>query len=212
MKHQLIMESWRKFLKEDQGTSKDPGDIYDLGDLMVYFSEIDPSNLQKMGKKYGTWVAKALALASGVAVDVMAGGMTGGAGSIAATSAAGSVGEDVLEKMLLASVVAFANIPDDTYEGGDGSAASLFDIDDTISTFLRGTASRGKDFLTPSQIEVESFTKMKEIVNQKVSTLSTGQGDSWKRIKLSDIINDTAQEILDQELLDVEKVEIEPQP
>lgn len=212
MKHKLIVESWRKFLKEEQGPSMDPGQIYELGDLVKYFSEIKESDLAVMAKKYGSVIAKVLAVGTGVAADVLTLGATAGAGTAAGISATTAISEAVLEKLLLASVVAFANVPDHTYTGGDGSAASLFDIDDTISTFLRGTESKGRDFLTPTKIEYESFAKMKEIVNQKVAVLSTGEGDSWKRIKLSDIIDETAMELLNKELLDVEKVEIEPQP
>ena len=199
----LIMENWRGYLNEDL----DPSNIYTLGDLMQYFKNLEPSKLQKIAGKYGAVVAKALAMGTGVAVDATTGGASGGLGTKLGAAAGMAVGGDVLEKLLTAAIFAFANIPDDSYTANDGSAASFFDIDDSISTFLRGIETKGRNFLNPSIPEKEAFEKMKEIVNQVASGIPE---EEWGQKRLSDILNTTTQRILDANLLQQDRIKVEP--
>ena len=206
----LLFENWRKYLDEielkpkktDKASftlaPKDPGEIYTVGQLMDYFKSVEPGKLKKMAGKYGSVVAKAIAVGGAAAAATGAG---------AGVAIAGVAAEKVLEKMLTAAVMAFANIPDNSYSAGDGSAASFFDIDDTITHFLRNVETQEKNILNPSKPELEAFEEMREKVSQVAAGIPE---DEWHNTKLSDLLRVTTQSILDANLLNHDKVKVQP--
>jgi len=225
----LIVENWRGYLNEQvrldekknpyypdacatNPSSLDAGNITTLGCLMSFFAHMEPSMIKKLAGKYGGAVVKALTIGTGVAIDVASGGTSGGAGTKASVAAAAgggaieAIGGEVLEKMLMAAVIAFANIPDGSYSPGGGSAASFFDIDDAITIFLRNVESKEQNILNPSVPEVEAFTQMKEIVQ---AAANIGNDPNWASRELSDVLSTTTQQILDANLLQQDKVKIQ---
>ena len=185
-----IMENWRGYLNEEELPS-----ITTIGQLHDFFKERDPSWLQKKLGKYGSVVTKALGIGAGAA----AGAATGGAGGVAG-AAAGALAEKVVESLLMASILAFANIPDGSYEPGDGSAASFFDLDDNLQVFLRQLDT--KDVSKMSTPEKEVFTEMEKIVKQAAR-------GAEPNTPLSRVLRVTAQELLDRNLLSQDKIKIQ---
>ena len=119
----LIMETWSGFITELELAKKTPQEIMTIGELVQYFKEKDPSTLKKFAARYGGYVAKLM----GVGLGAATGAATAGA-SVAAGTAAGVVAEQVVEQMLQASIMAFADIEDGTYQ--PGSSASYFELND----------------------------------------------------------------------------------
>jgi len=197
----LIMESWRGFLNEEL----EPGNIFTIGELMQYFKRIEPSKLKKLAGKYGSAVVKALTVGAGLAASAATSGIAAGTAA-AGAGLAQAVGGEVLEKMLMAAVIAFANIPDESYSADDGSAASFFDIDDTITIFLRNVETQEKNILNPSIPEREAFEEMRNIVSQVAGAIPE---DGWAKTRLSDVLNTTTQKVLDANLLQRDKVKVQ---
>ena len=197
----LIMESWRGFLNEEL----EPGNIFTIGELMQYFKRIEPSKLKKLAGKYGSAVVKALTVGAGLAASAATSGIAAGTAA-AGAGLAQAVGGEVLEKMLMAAVIAFANIPDESYSADDGSAASFFDIDDTITIFLRNVETQEKNILNPSIPEREAFEEMRNIVSQVAGAIPE---DGWAKTRLSDVLNTTTQKVLDANLLQRAKVKVQ---
>ena len=181
----LIMESWSGFITELELAKKSPQEIMTVGELVQYFKDKDPSTLEKLASKYGGYVAKIM----GVSIGAVTGAATGGAG-IAAGAAAGAVAEQVVEQMLQASIMAFADIEDGTYQ--PGSAASYFDLDDNLQIFMRDLETKGVDITKVSKPEMEVFSIMKEKIKDAI------QGDIDPNTKISALLtNITAQSIMD---------------
>ena len=173
---------------------------------MAYFGSADDSKLKEYARKYGKIAARFMAV-GGVAAATAASAGTALALAPAAATAASVAAEKVLEKMLTAAIMAFANIPDDSYTAGDGSAASFFDIDDTITHFLRNVETQEKNILNPSKPEREAFEEMQKIVKQAVAGIPEKE---WYQKELSDILKTTTQSILDANLLNQDKVKVQP--
>ena len=197
-----LIENWNTFLvNEIKITKKKPQEIVTVGELVEYFKEKDPNTLQKLAARYGGYVAKIM----GVSVGAAAGAATGGAGIVAGT-ATGAVAEKIVEQMLQASIMAFADIEDGSYQ--PGSAASYFDLDDNLQIFIRDLETKGGDITKPSKPEMEVFKIMKKKIEDAV------QGGVSPTTKISDLLQDiTAQSILNARIQSGEhsgKVKIEP--
>ena len=108
--------------------------------------------------------------------------------------------------MLMASIMAFANLEDGTYP--EGSAASYFDLEDNLTLFLRDIESQGKDFTKPTQPEMEVFTIMKK----KIQAAVKGKVDPSTTI--ADLLKDvTSQAVMDSHLKSGQfagRVKVEP--
>lgn len=197
-----LIKNWNTFLvNEIKITKKKPQEIVTVGELVEYFKEKDPNTLQKLAARYGGYVAKIM----GVSVGAAAGAATGGAGIVAGT-ATGAVAEKIVEQMLQASIMAFADIEDGSYQ--PGSAASYFDLDDNLQIFIRDLETKGGDITKPSKPEMEVFKIMKKKIEDAV------QGGVSPTTKISDLLQDiTAQSILNARIQSGEhsgKVKIEP--
>tara|TARA_R110000744_G_scaffold109202_2_gene206499 strand:- start:495 stop:1088 length:594 start_codon:yes stop_codon:yes gene_type:complete len=190
----VIIEKWDRYLNEEDAASS----ITTIGDLHKYFEKKDPSTLKKFAAKYGGISAKVL--------GVVAGASTGGAGGVVAATAVSWVAGEVVEQMLMASIMAFANLEDGTYP--EGSAASYFDLEDNLTLFLRDIESQGKDFTKPTQPEMEVFTIMKK----KIQAAVKGKVDPSTTI--ADLLKDvTSQAVMDSHLKSGQfagRVKVEP--
>ena len=158
----LIMEGWNKFLIE-LGPTPEPENITTIGELHEYFLEKDPGVLKKLAAKYGGASAKMAGVAGGL--GLAASGM--GPGGVIAGTAAGAIAEKIVEQLLMASIMAFANIEDGTYPAG--TAASYFDLDDHLTLFLRDVETKGADIAKPSLPEKEVFSIMKKKIQDAIT-------------------------------------------
>ena len=214
------MENWRGYLDRvpqlnertnpyldkcpDDPGALEPGNIFTIGCLMAYFAHLEPTVLQKLAGRWGGALAKITGAAAGIAVDVTGGGTTGGMATKIGTGAGVALGEAVFEKLLMTAVMAFANIPDDDYTGGNGSAASFFDIDDKISTFLRQLDT--KNVMQPSGPEKEVFAQMQQTVHAAASAIPE---DQWATTRLDAVIQTTTQNLLNRNLLQQDSIKIQ---
>ena len=175
------MENWRSYTLNEE---EDPRSITTIGELHNYFEAKNPGLLKKFVAKYGGISAKVL--------GVVAGAATGGAGGVVGTGA-GVIAEKVVEQLLMASIMAFANIEDGTYQ--EGTAASYFDLDDNLTIFLRDLETKGSDVVSPSKPEMETFKKLKKIIKDKVTA------DVSPDTRISAILQDiTSQAVLDKDI------------
>jgi hypothetical protein len=197
----LIMENWDSFVNELTIAKKRPEDITTVGELLEYFKEKDPGTLKKYAAQYGGYVAKLMGIGVGAATGIA----TAGAG-MAAGVAAGVVAEKVVQQMLQASIMAFADIEDGSYQ--PGSAASYFDLNDHLQIFMRDLETKGGNITRPSKPEMEVFSIMKKKIEDAVT------GDIDPSTKISQLLRDiTAQSIMDDRVQAGEhsgKVKIEP--
>jgi hypothetical protein len=188
----IIIERWDRYVKEDTGDDDDdtgepldPGSITTVHQLHNYFLKRDPSTLQVLGAKYGGLTAKVLGIGAGA--------VTGGAGGLVAAAATSYIAGEVVEQMLMASIMAFANIEDGTYPGG--TAATYFDLEDNLTLFLRDVESLGKDFTKPTKTEMEVFTIMKNKIKDAV------QGNISASTTIATLLGDvTSQSVMDAHL------------
>ena len=191
----LIIERWDHYIKEDAAA----GSITTIGQLHKYFEEKDPSTLQTLAAKWGGFTAKVLGVAAGSVAGGPISGAVGGA-------IAGEVAEKVVEQMLLASIMAFANIEDGTYP--KGSAATYFDLEDNLTLFLRDIESKGSDFTKPTKAELEVFTIMRSKIEDAI------QGNVSPKTTIAKLLGDvTSQSVMDAHLKSGEfagKVKVEP--
>ena len=200
----LIIERWDRYVKEDaddgdtEDAPVDPGSITTIGQLHKYFLEKDPSTLQKLAARFGGITA--------VIMGVGAGMTTGGAAGPVSAAAVSYIAGEVVEQMLMASIMAFANIEDGTYPGG--TAATYFDLEDNLTLFLRDVESQGKDFIKPTKAEMEVFTIMKNKIKDAV------QGDVPPETSIAELLGDiTSQSTMDMHLKSGEfagKVKVQP--
>jgi len=194
----LIIENWDSYLSEISIEKKGSASITTIGDLHKYFEEKDPSTLQTLAAKWGGLTAKVLGVAVGTA--------TGGVGGAIGGAIAGEVAEKVVEQMLLASIMAFANLEDGSYP--EGSAASYFDLEDNLTLFLRDIESRGSDFVKPTKAEMEVFTIMRSKIEDAI------QGDMPPSTTIAQLLGDiTSQSVMDAHLKSGEfagKVKVKP--
>lgn len=192
----LLLENWRVYLNEApqllDPPLQDPTDIKTIGQLHDYFMSKEPGKLKKLAAQYGGVTAKVL----GVAAAAVAGVATGGAG-IVAGAAGGAIAEQVIEKLLMAAVSAFANIEDGTYQ--EGTAASYFDLDDNLTIFLRDLETKGKEITKPSLPELEAFEEMKKRI-----TTAIKEAADPKTTLQSLLQSITSQAVLDKRMKDGE--------
>lgn len=207
---QIIMERWRHQMLEQERfvdvtaavTSgagakmpkkvcmelREPEHIITIGQLHTYFAKKDPGELRKLAARFGGLTAKAMGIAAGTA----AGAVAGPAGAAVGTAVSTIAGE-VVQQMLQASIMAFANMEDGTYE--DGTAGTYFDLDDKLTMFLRHLETGGKEITKPSKPEQEVFAHMKK----KIEAAVTGDYDPCMTI--AELLKDvTAQSVLDAKL------------
>jgi len=191
------MERWDAYLLREN-----PAAIRTIGQLHGYFAEKEPGKLKKLAAKYGGITAKVLGVSAGAAISAPIGGV----GGAAVGAGAGVIAEQVVEALLTAAVMAFANIEDGSYP--EGTAASYFDLEDNLTMFMRHLQTKGADVVKPSAPEVQIFEKMKTIIEDAVE-----QGIP-PDTQLSTLLgNITSQALLDQELKTGEhsgKVKVEP--
>ena len=191
------MERWDAYLLREN-----PAAIRTIGQLHGYFAEKEPGKLKKLATKYGGITAKVLGVSAGAAISAPIGGV----GGAAVGAGAGVIAEQVVEALLTAAVMAFANIEDGSYP--EGTAASYFDLEDNLTMFMRHLQTKGADVVKPSAPEVQIFEKMKTIIEDAVE-----QGIP-PDTQLSTLLgNITSQALLDQELKTGEhsgKVKVEP--
>ena len=197
-----LIENWNNFVvSEISIAKKTPQEIMTIGELVEYFKEKDPSTLEKFAARYGGYVAKIMGVGLGAAAGIATGGT-----SVAAGAAAGVVAEQVVEQMLQASIMAFADIEDGTYQ--PGSAASYFDLDDNLQIFMRDLETKGGNIAKPSEPEKQVFSIMRDKIEDAV------KGDVNPNTKISELLgNITAESIMDARVQAGEhsgKVKIEP--
>ena len=197
-----LIENWNNFVvSEISIAKKTPQEIMTIGELVEYFKEKDPSTLEKFAARYGGYVAKIMGVGLGAAAGIATGGT-----SVAAGAAAGVVAEQVVEQMLQASIMAFADIEDGTYQ--PGSAASYFDLDDNLQIFMRDLETIGGNIVKPSEPEKQVFSIMRDKIEDAV------KGDVNPNTKISELLgNITAESIMDARVQAGEhsgKVKIEP--
>jgi len=189
----MILERWGGFLNEQDASA-----ITTIGELHDYFEKKDPGTLKKLAVKYGGITAKVLGMSVGAIAGVP---MAGAAGA-----AAGAIAEKVAEQLLMASIMAFANIEDGSYP--EGSAASYFDLDDHLTLFLRDVETQGKELAKPSLPEQEVFTIMKKKIEDAI------QGNVEPATTIADLLQSiTSQSIMDARIQSGEhsgKVKVEP--
>ena len=196
-----LMENWRGYLNEgpkllDPPLKNDPKSIETIGQLHDYYMSKEPGQMKKLGAKYGRTIAKGLAgltvAAASTGVGAPVAGATGVAGAIA-SAGADAIAEKVIEELLMAAVVTFANVEDGSYKAG--SIASYFDLDDHLTMFLRDLETQGKQITKPSKPELEAYGEIRKKVQDAITS-----GASPKT-KISDLLKDlTAQAILDDRI------------
>ena len=187
----LLLENWNDFLNEEENDGRgtlDAAHITTIGELHKYFQEKDPGTLKTLAAKYGGLTAKMMGVAASIGIG---GADMGGAAAVGA--GVGEIAEKVVEQLLMASIMAFADIEDGTY--GDDTAANYFDLDDKLTVFLRHLQTKGKEIAKPSQPEMEIFKIMKKKIVDAV------KGGVLPDTKIQDLLkNVTSQSMLDARL------------
>ena len=217
MQHKLIVENWRKYIKsiteneEDEGW-QDLDRIFTVGELVQWFRahETNQTLSNMFSGRVAKWAAKAGSVAVGIGTALVSAPLDMGASGVAAASATQSTIEDSIEKFLISAIYSLAMMPDTSSSYPEGSAAKFFDLNDTVQMFLRST-EHGGNVNDPSTIEIDSIKKFRDYVQEQIKSLNIGsdQDQSWKDVKLADIIEGSAQEVLDKNLLDDHSVDVE---
>lgn len=156
----LIMENWNGFVNEQEDK------IETIGQLYKYFTDLEPTKLQRTLTKYGSLVSKIVGASAGGLVATMTGGSDLGSGAAAKKLTQGLLAEKTVEAVLSAAVLALSNVEDGTY--ADDSVVSYFDLDDNLTLFMRELEQKKAGSDQPSKPELEALkamvSKIKELV------------------------------------------------
>ena len=202
MDNKLIFENWRTFII-NESLPPPPGteNIETIGELVEYFKNAEPSVMKKAFAKYGKAGAKILGTAGAALATTGFGAGAGAAAGVAAV-AGGALAQKLVEDILTAGALMFANVEDGTYQ--EGSAISFFDLDDKVQAFLRDTEHGVKDAVKGkiSRMEKEAIDKMILHVRKKAKEFSPDT-------KLQDALGITAQDIMDKQFRDENDIRIQ---